>query len=174
MKPSRAVRLAMTATAVVSGVALSGCGGSDAEPTTSAQATSAPATTGETLSTEVSPPEQTTTTPPAPGPPPEVVAVRDRLEAAGYRVRGTSRGSDRPRSLGALRVPLGDGQVTIYVYGSSAGARKSEGRLAAVERELPDQIEVAREGTVVYVGTIEEPAVLPADAFAEIVAAGAS
>ena len=118
---------------------------------------------------------------PAPEPEPETTegdadaaAIRENLAAAGYKVRDTGRGSDKPRPVDAFvtRLPSG-GEVTIYVHATAADAAAAGREFDPVERDLPDQIEVAVEDTAVYVGTVEEPAVLSVPDFQEVVAAAA-
>ncbi len=54
---------------------------------------------------------------------------------------------------------------------TAAEAAQSAREFEGVERDLPDQIDVTVEGRGVYVGTIEEPAVLSLTEFEEAVAA---
>ena len=53
---------------------------------------------------------------------------------------------------------------------SPEDAAKAEAHLAPVEEESPDQVEIETRGTTVYVGTIEEPATLPASEFKKLIA----
>lgn len=99
-----------------------------------------------------------------------ITLIKGRLQGAGYTVRKVDAGSGD--AVGALEVPLaGGGQVKVYRYSSFTDAAKSEVELDVVEKESPDQVRVQAEGMNVYVGTIEEPARLPAEAFQEIVRA---
>jgi hypothetical protein len=112
-------------------------------------------------------PESEPSTPPASG---ETDAIRGRLETAGFTVEAGDLGSGEPTPEGALDVALDKGgEVTIYVYSSAADAARSEADFKPVEKESPDQIEVDVRGSVVYVGTIEEPAKLPTSEFQRVV-----
>ena len=69
-------------------------------------------------------------------------------------------------------VSLGAAEVTVYVYAADAEARRSIKEFASLERDFPKQFEVRRVGSVLYVGTIEEPATLPTRKFNRVVAVG--
>lgn len=141
---------------------VAGCGGSGSSetaasrPTPTAAATSTPAKT------------------PAPQSTPDPTAkLRRRLKHAGFDVANVGRGSDHSRPVGALGGTLqGTANLTVYVYRTEAQARHSARAFAPVIHQHPDQIKVAQHGPDVYVGTVEEPAKLPAAAFTRAVSAG--
>jgi len=87
--------------------------------------------------------------------------VLGRLEGADYEVEEDEPGGGSPAAAAALQVELGSARARVLFYDSPADAQRAMRPFAAVEREQPDQIEVTRRRSTLYVGTIEEPAVLP-------------
>jgi hypothetical protein len=139
---NRGTRLLRTATAQASGVA--GTGG----------VTTAPATTSGT------------------GVRSGGDAIEKRLEAAGYLVSQGQVGTGNPPATKALRVALpGGGDVTIYTYTSASDAVAAAKPFASVEHQFPKQFQLARVGDHLYVGTVQQPAVLPVAAFNKLVKA---
>jgi hypothetical protein len=61
--------------------------------------------------------------------------------------------------------------VTVYAYASVQDAIRVAKTFASLERTYPKQFELRRVGPRVYVGTIQEPAVLPMGAFNGVVSA---
>lgn len=110
---------------------------------------------------------------PTPAPEPETAppdetdaeAIRDNLTDAGYDVRDAPLGSGKPKPADALATKIGAGELTIYVYATADEAAQSKAEFASVEKDFPDQTEVRKEGTAVYVGTIEEPDTLSLPSF---------
>lgn len=100
--------------------------------------------------------------------------TQEALEDAGYKVQQTDPGSGK--AAAAFEIDIGGGGVvTVYVYENPDDAESESKEFDFAESpKFADQIEVAVSGSVLYVGTIEEPAVLPNDEFNAIVAAGGS
>jgi len=106
----------------------------------------------------------------APDEPVAVAPIRGRLQSAGYAVSEVDPGSGSPPALAALEVKLGGGQVKVYFYGSAFDAKAALRQFQPIEKENPDQFEVSASSSRLYVGTIEEPAVLPLNEFNDVVA----
>lgn len=98
--------------------------------------------------------------------------VRGRLEGAGYSVEDDDPGSGTPAAEGALQVKLGRGRVRVLFYKSPADAKRAMRPFGSVEQANPEQIEVDRRRSTLYVGTIEEPASLPLPRFQKLIDAG--
>ena len=119
-----------------------------------------------------------------PPPPPTVAGngssrialIRGRLARAGYAVTREAVGSGRPVPIGVLNVAkrragAGAFGVTVYVFRTAPEARTARRAFGPVEKSNRKQIEVEVVGPDLYVGTIEEPAVLPLAEFEKLVSA---
>jgi hypothetical protein len=101
-----------------------------------------------------------------------VETVRTRLRAAGYVVADANPGTGEPRAVSALDVRLAHGaRVTIYFYRTAADAARAARPFRSLERTNPKQFELRRLGKTLYVGTVEEPAVLSPAAFGDVLLA---
>jgi hypothetical protein len=154
----RTMAAAAVAALVVMGLAACGSGESG-RPATSAT-THKPATTTEAVATAT-----------ADAVDPLGDPIAERLDAAGYSVsvEALDASSGIPATA-EVYVNLAGWQAKVYPNLTTAHARMTAKEFAPIEGEVPQQFEIRRIGTNVYVGTIEEPAKLPMREFNKIVA----
>lgn len=98
-----------------------------------------------------------------------IATVGARLEGADYNISREGPGSERG-SVGGFVTMVGEANFTVYFFDSETAAARQEGAFEQVAQEAPDQVAVKRMGLMIFVGTIEEPALLPREKFAEFIA----
>jgi hypothetical protein len=103
---------------------------------------------------------------------PGVPVLRARLVTAGHTVLDADVGSGTPRPDSALQV-IGGGSfsVTIYVYASPGDAAVAAATFDSLVHDRPQQVDVERVGSDLYVGTVTAPARVPVKEFDRIVSA---
>ena len=97
-----------------------------------------------------------------------IETVRAQLEGAGYDVADEEAGSD-PGDRGGLVATVGKANFKVLFFESEIAAARTEGTFRQLVQESPNQVAVKRKGARLYVGTIEEPAVLPKEKFVKFV-----
>ncbi|HET6494688.1 MAG TPA: hypothetical protein VFH61_04880 [Thermoleophilia bacterium] len=159
------MRVIIAALLITAAITLAACGDDDDED----GATTATATATTTPAAPPAEPDAVEQVKPSKG---EKAAkkIQQELKKAGFNSSRARPGSDRPKPEAALEVKLsGGGQLKIFIYSSSGNAKQAAKSFDPVERQAPDQIEVQVSGEKLYVGTVEEPAVLDTAQFQQIV-----
>jgi hypothetical protein len=101
-------------------------------------------------------------------------AIAAQLREAGFDATVVPVDVTGPGVDAQLSVSLDRGAVSVYVYRTAASARAVRKTFISLERDRPDQVEVRRVRNVLYVGTVEEPAVLPNSEFVRVVETGSA
>ena len=159
----------MVCAALAAAALVAGCGsdeetaGTGTEPPATRTA-AAPATAGTTTDTIGEAPSGT-------GRVAATAPKRRRLREEGFDVSQSRVSGGGPDLEAALELPLdGGGAMTVFAYGTRAGAEKKADEFRPTAKKYPDYFRVVVRGTTVYLGVAEDPEKLSRRSFDRAVA----